>query len=696
MTEHPFYSYLDNFDEITIIIPMKNYRDNNAYRLIGDDEAIELVVREKISLGGEVKLVCSFDAYIHLEKRYYVENEEGDQSELQTGKIVRTELFDNIYRSKKTDLGFTYLKESTKFKIWSPVAKKVTLELVSPEGIQTMLDVPYTSSGVWRIVVEGDLERTRYRYHVYVNGKEQVVGDPYAVASDANGIYAYVIDKAKTVPQKHRFEFSGDPLDAVIYEASIRDFSMDLSVPFQHRGKYLAFTETGLKTKEGRPAGLDHLIELGITHVQIMPFFDFDGVDELDPDRFYNWGYNPKQYNVPEGWFSSDPNDPYARINELKQMIDTLHKHNIGVIMDVVYNHVYDAFDFPFEKLIPGYAYHVDRQGIYTNHSGCKNDLATHRKMVRKLILDSVKYWVEEYGIDGFRFDLMGLIDTETMNEVRQELYDLSPRILVYGEGWKMHSSNQADRMAHMTNKQVLYTIGFFNDRFREIVKGKTFEPTAPGFATGGEVDMTALKHVILGSALNRHLFKYTSQSINYVECHDNMTFYDKALTMTKDIETIRKQSLLALSMVVLAQGVPFLHAGQEFLRTKFGVENSYDAGDVINRLDWSSLDQYHENVDFLKKLIALRKQFGVFKLKSTTELAQNADVIALQSGSVLYCLNNSVSFLIVFKPKPQIETIVVPEGYELFETSMKVKTKEHAYELCDIGTVIFLKRGAK
>jgi pullulanase len=696
MTEHPFYSYLDNFDEITIIIPMKNYRDNNAYRLIGEDEAIELVVREKINLGGEVKLVCSFDAYIHLEKRYYVENEEGDQSELQTGKIVRTELFDNIYRSKKTDLGFTYQKDSTKFKIWSPVAKQVTLELVSPDGIQTMLDVPYTSSGVWRIVVEGDLERTRYRYHVYVNGKEQIVGDPYAVASDANGIYAYVIDKAKTVRPKHSLAFSGDPLDAIIYEASIRDFSTDPSVPFQHRGKYLAFTETGLKTKEGRPAGIDYLAELGITHVQIMPFFDFDGVDELDPDRFYNWGYNPKQYNVPEGWFASDPNDPYARINELKRMIDALHERNIGVIMDVVYNHVYDAFDFPFEKLIPGYAYHVDRQGIYTNHSGCKNDLATQRKMVRKLILDSVKYWVEEYGIDGFRFDLMGLIDTETMNEVRQELYDLSPRILVYGEGWKMHSSNQADRMAHMTNKQVLYTIGFFNDRFREIVKGKTFEATSPGFTTGGEVDMNALKHVILGSALNRHLFKYTSQSINYVECHDNMTFYDKALTMTKDIETIRKQSLLAASMVILSQGVPFLHSGQEFLRTKFGVENSYDAGDVINRLDWSSLDQYHENVEFLRKLIALRKSYGVFKLKSTTELTQSADVIALQSGSALYCLNNSVSFLIVFKPKPQTETIVVPEGYELFESSMKLKIKEHAYECSDIGVVIFLKRGAK
>lgn len=695
MTERPFYCYLDNFDEITIIVPMQHYRDNNTYRLKGDDEAIELVVREKINLGGEVKLICSFDAYIHLEKLYLVENEEGDTAELQTGKIVRTELFDNIYRTKKNDLGFTYTKESTKFKIWTPVAKKVTLELISPDQTVSMIDVLYTSSGVWRIVVEGDLERYRYRYHVYVNGKEQIVSDPYAVASDANGIYAYVIDKSKTYRMKHDFAFSGDPLDAVLYEVSVRDFSTDPSVPFLHRGQYLAFTEAGLKTKEGRPAGIDYLADLGITHVQIMPVFDFDGVDELDSDRFYNWGYNPKQYNVPEGWFSSDPNDPYARIDELKRMIDALHERHIGVVMDVVYNHVYDAFDFPFEKLVPGYAYHVDRQGIYTNFSGCKNDLATQRKMVRKLILDSVKYWVDEYKIDGFRFDLMGLIDTETMNEVRQELYDLSPRILVYGEGWKMHSSNQADRMAHMTNKQVLYTIGFFNDRFRETIKGKTFDPIVPGFATGGNADMAEVKHCILGSALNRHLFKYTSQSINYVECHDNMTFYDKALTMTKDVETIRKQSLLALSMVILSQGVPFIHAGQEFLRTKFGVENSYDAGDVINRLDWSSMDRYYENVAFVKRLIRLRKEHAVFKLKSTTELSQSADLIALPSGSVLYCLNNSVQFLIVFKPKALRETIVIPAGYETIASSMTLANQDTAYDFSDVGVAIFQKRGA-
>jgi pullulanase len=691
MNERHYYCYLDNFDEITIIVPMKNYRDNNTYKLIGDDEDIDLVIREKISLGSEVKLICSFDAYIHLERLYHVVNEEGLTAELYTGQIVRTELFDNICRSKKTDLGYTYSVASTKFKIWTPVAKSVKIELISPSGETRFIDLPYTSSGVWRLVVDGDLERFKYRYHVYVNGKERIVTDPYGVASDANGIYNYVIDKAKFVPMTANYTFSGDPLDAVIYECSIRDFSMDRSVPFVHRGQYLAFTETGLKTPAGNPAGIDYLKHLGITHVQIMPFYDFSGVDETAPDKLYNWGYNPHQYNVPEGWFSSDPNDPYARIIELKKMIDALHGAGIGVIMDVVYNHVYDPFDFSFEKLVPGYAYHVDRQGIYTNQSGCKNDLATHRKMIRKLILDSVKYWVSEYKVDGFRFDLMGLIDTETMNEVRQELYDQSNRLLVYGEGWKMHSSNQADRMAHMTNKQVLYSIGFFNDRFRETIKGKTFEPTVPGFTTGSTANLEMVEQMILGSALNRHLFKYTSQSINYVECHDNMTFYDKAVTMTKDPVLLKQQALLAIAMVILSQGVPFLHSGQEFLRTKYGVENSYDAGDAINLLDWSLADKHVDMIEATRWLIAFRKQNAVFKLKSTTELSQSADVIVLQSGSMLYALNNGVHFLILFKSTSTAETIVIPSGYRLlFATAPILSLQANAYELRTIGTTIF------
>ncbi|MDP3130043.1 MAG: type I pullulanase [Bacillota bacterium] len=690
-----FFCYLDEFDELTIIVPLKNYRDNNTYQLVGEEETVDLIVVEKINLGVEVKLVCSFDAYIALNQIYHIVDHDGITSELYTGKIVRTDLFDNIYAYKKNDLGFTYTPESTKFKIWTPVAKRVTLELVFPDGKMTFLDVPYRNQGVWRLVVEGDLDRCRYRYRVYVNGMEKIVNDPYAVASDANGNYNFVVDKNKFVKMEHDFKFSGDPLEAIVYEMSVRDYTIDPAIHAKYPGKFLGLAETGLKTPAGNPAGLDYLATTGITHVQLMPIFDFDGIDENRPDDDYNWGYNPQQYNVPEGWFSTDPNDPYARIDELKTAIDALHAKNIGVIMDVVYNHVFDQYGFPFEILVPGYAYHVDRQGIHTNVSGCKNDLATHRKMVRKLIIDSALYWATEYKIDGFRFDLMGLIDVETMNELRQELHELDDRILVYGEGWKMYSSNMADRMAHMMNKNVIYTIGFFNDRFRETIKGKTFDPKVPGFATGDPTDFKTVKEMLLGSAANRFMFKYASQSVNYVECHDNLTYFDKCLSITGDVEKIKRWEMLATAMVLFAQGMPFIHSGQEFFRTKNEDENSFESGDGVNHIDWSRLDQFSAAVTFFRACVAIRRNHACFRLKASSELLQNAEVIALKSQSILYSLNDGANLLIVFKPLSDPETVVIPGSYRLILASEPVDrdASEGGYGLKRVGTYVFQKR---
>ncbi|MBU0997023.1 MAG: type I pullulanase [Firmicutes bacterium] len=694
MDSRTFYPYLDNFDELTIIIPLKNYRETVSFKLVGNDEVIDLDIIQKIDLGEEVKLVCSFDAYIDLGKIYCVENDEMEQSELYTGKIVRTDLFDNVYNYKKNDLGYTYTKKSTKFKIWTPVAKYVKLELVRLQEKPEILDMLYTNSGVWRLLIEEDLDGALYRYHVYVNGKEQVVTDPYAIASSPASEYSVVIDLKKTYQMKHNPPFKGEIQDAIIYEMSVRDFTIDPEMKFQHKGKFIGLIEKGIKTPAGHPAGLDYFKSLGVTHVQLMPIFDFDGVDELNPGKSYNWGYNPRQYNVPQGWFSVHPNEPYSRINELKQTIDTLHANNISVVMDVVYNHVFDPVNYPFEKLVPGYAYHVDREGIYTNVSGCRNDLATHRKMIRKLIIDSVLYWVNEYKIDGFRFDLMGLIDFETMNELRQELHAISNHIIVFGEGWKMYSSNMADRMAHMGNKKVLHTIGFFNDTFRETIKGATFDLKIKGYATGNIKKTDVVKEMLLGSAANRYLFKYASQSINYVECHDNNTFFDKCLALTKDIDLIHKQQKLATSMVLLSEGVPFLHSGQECYRTKKGVENSFESGDDINAFDWGLVDLYQEDINYIKKLIEFRKNHEGFKMKSSSDLLQFAEVLTLASKSMMFHLNNKENIIIVFKPLKVEETIVVGEGYRLALSSEPADASlDHSsYVLKEIGTYIFIQ----
>jgi pullulanase len=695
MDKRPFYCYLDDFDELTIIIPIKNYQDNLEYFLNGNNEIIKLKINQKINLGIEIKLIANFDAYIDLNKVYFVENSEQQISELYTGKIVRTELFDNIYAYKKSDLGFTYSKSETKFKLWSPVAKYVKLELIDLSGEVKFYEMEKRTSGIWRVVVEGDLDEHKYRFIVYVNGVEQVVLDPYAKASNTNAEYNYVIDLSSTYQMKHSPDFSGNPLDAIIYEASIRDFTSDERIDFKYRSKFLGFVEENIKSEEGFSLGFDYLKSLGITHVQLMPIFDFYGIDESDPLSSYNWGYNPLQFFVPEGSYATDPESAYSRINELKQMIDKLHENNISVVMDVVYNHVYDSFNFPVEQCVPGYSYHVDRNGMNTNVSGCSNDLATHRKMIRKLIIDSVHYWAKEFKIDGFRFDLMGLIDYETMNELRQDLHDISEKIIVYGEGWNMYSSNLTDRMAHMTNKRVIPTIGFFNDTFRESIKGSTFHVKEKGYTTGNMKTLDKVKEMLLGSARSRYIFKYSSQSINYVECHDNLTFFDKCLYLTDDLELIKKEELLATSMVILAQGVPFIHSGQEFFRTKDLDENSYSSGDDVNKLDWQRRVEHESEINFVRKLIELRKNLNCFKLKADSDLEAKAEVISLASNSIMMHYNDVCNLLIVFKPLKTEETIAIPSEYQLILSSTDADFKDQEYTLTDIGTYIFAKKGS-
>ncbi len=692
--KRPFYCYLDDFDELTIIIPVKNYKDDNKYYLVGNNEIIKLNISQKINLGVEIKLICYFDAYIDLKQIYFVENQDEEMSELHTGKIVRTELFDNIYQYKKDDLGVSYRKESTKFKVWSPVAKYVKLELVSTDGKMEVRDLIYKNLGIWQVVIEGDIEGYKYRYLIYVNGEEVNVMDPYAVASNANGEYAYVVDKEKFYKMQYESDFSGNPLDAIIYEMSVRDFTSDPDVSFKNKSKFLGLTEEGVKTPKGNPAGIDYLKSLGITHVQLMPVFDFDQLDENNAANEYNWGYNPWQFFVPEGSFSTNPNDPYIRINEFKQMIDKLHENGISVIMDVVYNHVSDADEFPYEKLVPGYPYHFDKQGIRTNISGCNNDVASHRNMMRKLIIDSTLYWVNEYRIDGFRFDLMGLIDYETMNELRQELHDISEHIICYGEGWNMYSSNLTDRMAHMKNKKVLPTIGFFNDHFRENIKGSTFKVKEKGYVSGNFTNIAEVKELLLGSAFESHMFKYTTQSVNYVECHDNMTFFDKYKMFEDDVELIKKQEKLATSMVILSEGVPFIHSGQEFYRTKQGVENSYISSDEINKIDWKLVDENKDDIEYFRKLVEIRKQYPCFKLKSTSEMEQNIEILVLNSQSIMVHYSNGCSLLLVFKPTNITETVIIPEEYKvLLASTDKYEVKpDSEYELKDIGTYIFKK----
>ena len=585
-----FYCYLESYEKISIIVNKELYNKDETYTLVGNDEIIDLLIFEHFTIGDQEKIVANFDAYLKLEEPYYVVSKSGEKSYLRMGKIVRTPLFDSIYHYKKDDLGYTYTKESTKFKIWSPTAKSVKLELISKDGVKEVIDAKYRTQGIYRTIVDKDLEGYKYRYIINVNGEDKITVDPYAISASANGEYGYVVDKEKFYKMK-KYLFKNEA-NTVIYETSIRDFT-SLFKDDLERSTYNAFTKE-YKTKGSNDAGIKYLKKLGVTHIQIMPMFLYGEVDENDRFGSYNWGYNPVLYNVPSGMYTTKPNDPYARINELKRMIDRIHSYGIKVIMDVVYNHVYDAVNYPFEIMCPGYMYVYNREGIRTENSGCGNDVNTTKSMVRKFIYDSIHYWLDEYSVDGFRFDLMGLIDFETMNDIALDLTDSNPNILIYGEGWKMFGSNMDDNLAHMFNKNVVSEIGFFNDRFRNEIKN---------YCASKNYDIKTVTNCILGSCVDKFLFKYAHQSINYIECHDDKTVYD-FLKYDNNFsnEEIKARCLLGISMVLLSFGLPFIHSGMEFFRTKNNDKNSYNLPDSINTINWNEIDNNKETINYVKE----------------------------------------------------------------------------------------------
>ena len=479
--------------------------------------------------------------------------------------------------------------------------------------------------------------------------------------------------------------------DAVIYECHIRDLSIDKSsgVAPQHRGKFLAMCRPNTKC-EGVGTCLEHLKELGITHVQLLPVEDYATVDEAHPEKAqYNWGYDPKNYNCLEGSYSTDPTDPKCRVREFKQMVMALHKNGIGVIMDVVYNHTYYTEESAFERSFP-YYYHRHRNGKFTNGSGCGNETASERAMMRKYIIDSLKFWVREYHIDGFRFDLMALHDIETVNAIRDELDKLDPQLLMYGEGWTGgESPMHADKLAYKWNSYQFGRVGLFNDNIRDSVKGGTFNPYDKGFVSGNRNAVATLKRGIAGSVPHHELhdareacwaFEPT-QTINYCEAHDNNTLWDKLCISAKnDSEQTRiKMDKLSAAIVILSQGVPFLQLGQDFLRTKPRIlkegeepddvnifeENSYNSPDYTNAIRWDRKAKYFEVFRYYKALIALRKSSTLFRMSMKWEVEQKLSFWRKNDDNfIIFSLfDQSDSFVVALNPYDEDRHFNLPHG---------------------------------
>ncbi|WP_019914072.1 type I pullulanase [Paenibacillus sp. HW567] len=588
--------------------------------------------------------------------------------------------FDELFSYDGDDLGIIYTPVSSAFCLWAPTALEAEVVLYDSwqQAEGRRLPMVRDVRGTWRLKIPGDLEGKLYTYRVRIEDQWNEAADPYARAVGVNGDRAAIIDLRKTDPKRWTGDKPpfGNPVDAVIYELHLRDLSMHPASGIARKGQFLGLAEEGTRGPGGILTGLDHIADLGVTHVQLLPIYDYatESVDETRLDQpQYNWGYDPKNYNAPEGSYATDPFIPGVRITELKTMIQALHDHGLRVIMDVVYNHVYDGYRVNFTKLVPGYYLRYKRDGSLSNGSGCGNDAATERLMMSRFIVDSVLYWAKEYHIDGFRFDLMGLMDVDTMAEVRRRLDELDPSIITIGEGWIMETELAPERLANQSNADVLPGIGQFNDGFRDAVKGNIFRFEEPGFVGGGTGLEPWVKTGITGGVVygqnSGQFADEPQQCVNYVECHDNHTLWDKIVLSSpgQTDEQRRAMHRLASAMVLTSQGIPFLHAGQEFMRTKNGVENSFKSNIEINWLDWERCAGHADDVAYMKRLIALRKAHPAFRMHSAEEIRANLIFEKAPAGVLAYTLrghaggDSAEHLYVVYNSNPSGSTLKLP-----------------------------------
>lgn len=530
------------------------------------------------------------------------------------------------------------------FSLWSPSAEHVALVDVLASRLHPMYR---QSDGTWTVRLSGDCENMVYRFRrKAADGRVDEFTDPVAVAVTANGEAGVV---------KHLPPWNGvrppppAPGAEIIYEAHVRDLTIHPDNGIAHKGKYLGLTEAGTRTAAGAPSGLDYLRSLGVTHIQLLPIFDFATVDETGDLRYgaqYNWGYDPQNYNAPEGSYSTNPHDPDARIDELRQLVDTLHAHGLRVIMDVVYNHVYDTKTAPLALAEPHGYFRLRTNGQFFDGTSCGSETASEHPRMRSFIVDSVTHWARTYGIDGFRFDLMGIHDTTTMRQVREALDDIDPTILVLGEGWAMGHHPPGVTPANYRHARDMPGIGMFNDSLRDVIRGDNFRATGAGFATGaGSRSEAALLYDNLTGARGVRNYLSPLQSVVYTEAHDNLTLHDKIAAVlgprAQDSEIVRRHQL-AMTIQYLAAGRVFIHAGQEFLRTKNGDDNSYRTSDTVNAFDYDRAVEQSETVELFRALNAFRRAHPWTRPTEYGDIATQYELLTCAPGLVAYRAANA------------------------------------------------------
>lgn len=668
------YSYLKGFNQVVVHGIKENkirINKNTRIKIFQKDINHEI---QRINLCGD-DICINIKGHIDIKKQCHILIE-GYLLNVNYSPLFKTDEFNLIY-AYDGPLGYIYNKEFTEFYVWSPVAEKINLLLYKNfdptiDEEPEVYEMKKLDKGVYYTKVNGDLDGIFYNYEAFVFGKRNVVVDPYAYAVGVNGLRGAVVDLKSTNPEgfeEDRYIKLNANVDAIVYELSIRDFTIDSTSSVNLKGKFLGLTEENTAF-EGVQTALSHIKDFGITHVQIMPMYDFSykSVDEKYPLDKYNWGYDPQNYNCPEGSYSINPFSPKSRIIELKKLIHKLHSIGIGINMDVVYNHMYEAQQTHFEGLVPGYYFRKNLDGSFINGSGCGNDTASENYMMRRFIVDSVKYWTKEYHIDGYRFDLMGLHDVETMNRVRDEVLKINPYAMIYGEGWNIPTGIEEEKRAIQKNSSKLLGIGFFNDTIRNSVRGSVFEYKEKGFVSGASNLEDTIKECVKGLP---NLYVTPCQNINYISCHDNHTLWDKLnISNAKDsFEDLKSMHKLAYSIVLTSQGVPFIHSGDEFLRTKKGVENSYNAKDEINKVDWSLKVKNINVYNYLKGLVNFRKKHPALRMKDRELIKKHIEFFEAPKNTVMFMLKDYANYdsfkdiIIIYNANNNTVKLNLPEG---------------------------------
>ena len=625
-------------------------KEQNAHSSITETKLISV---EPIILGYDYEVVSSEEESVFLEYEDYVSSKE----------------FDELYAYDGDDLGSTYSKKSTTFKLWSPLADKVSLKLEVSEDKFVLHEMSRKDRGVYQITFKGDLFLKKYTYVVRVNGREKEILDPYAKGTSVNSKESVVLDMStldsvkKVKPTNAIKQYN----EAIIYEVNIRDFTETLDI--ENRGTYLGFLNK-----------VDYLTKLGITHVQLQPILDFANVDDIVKDT-YNWGYDPISFFALEGSYSSLPEDPLSRLIEFKKLVSELHKNNIRVVVDVVYNHLYDYHTTGFQKNVPFYYFRRYKNRI-CNASGCGNDFASERKMARKIIIDSVKYLFETFDIDGLRFDLLGLIDVDTTNEIIKTAKSIKDDAILYGEGWHMSTNLPENMKSSILNAGQMPGMAFFNDTYRDLIKGGTFDKQQRGYISGSLEYKSEVEKVLLGSVLNGK-FQDVNQSINYVECHDNQTIYDKLANIYDDKEEILKMVKFANALLLFSLGVPFIHMGQEIGLSKCGLDNTYNIKN-INNMDWKLVEERKDMVQYMADLIKVRKTIAIPRISDINDiktifdffyLPNNVLTLAIRDERYLY---GHKKILFVINSSEKTQPVELDEYFKAYFTSSGLYADKH------------------